>query len=93
MPEVVDAVMALYESLMHAYDHDGNTNEERDAFIDTLAEYTHTVALAATHAFAELVGVDPDRVSMLNLTERQYHQLEASGMLDIYITGKDTTDD
>jgi len=44
-------------------------------------------------AFAELVGVDPDSVSMLDLTTEQYHKLEASGMLDVYITGKDRTDD
>jgi len=93
MPDVTEQVMALYESLIEAYDHDSDTNEERDTYIDTLTQYTHAVALAATHAFAELVGVDPDSVSMLDLTTEQYHKLEASGMLDVYITGKDRTDD
>jgi len=77
---------------MRAYDHDGNTNEERDTYIDTLKAYTSTVALAATQAFADMMDIDVD-MDMLDLTTEQYTKLEASGMLDLYITGKDTTDD
>jgi len=91
MPDATDKVMALYDSLIEQYTD--TTTYDADAFIDTLKEYTSAVAIAASHAFAELMGVDPDRVSVLDLTTEQWHKLEASGMLSTYIDGKDTTDD
>ena len=93
MPDIAEQVMALHSKLIHAYDHDDNTNEERDAYIDTLREYTSAVALAASRAFGELLGIDPDSMNVLDLTSEQYTKLEASGMLDAYIDGKDRTDD
>lgn len=94
--DIADAVMALHELLIEQYMTTADshaTQAECDAFIDTLKQYTSAVAVAATHAFAELVGIDPARVTMLDLTTEQWHKLEASGMLDTYISGKDTTDD
>ena len=93
MPDIADRVIALHSELIRAYDHDDNTNEERDAYIDTLREYTSVVALAASQAFGELLGLDPDAMTVLDLTPEQYAKLEASGMLDAYIDGKDRTDD
>ena len=93
MPDLTDRVMALHTELIRAYDHDDNTNEERDTYIDTLKEYTTVIALAASQAFGELLGIDPDTMTVLDLTPKQYAKLEASGMLDLYIDGKDRTDD
>ena len=84
MADITERVVALHDALIYAYDHDDDTNEERDAYIDILKQYTSTVALAASQAFAELLGIDAD-VSMLQLTEEQYTKLEASGMLEDYI--------
>lgn len=92
MADITDRVMALHDALIYAYDHDSDDNEERDAYIDTLKQYTSAVALAASQSFAELLGIE-DSVSMLELTEEQYAKLEASGMLATYIDGKDRTDD
>lgn len=100
MPDIADKVVALHDQLIYAYDHanaydhdDADDNEERDAYLDTLKQYTSTVALAASKAFAELVGIDSDNVEILQLTTEQYTKLEASGMLDVYIDGKEETDD
>ncbi len=92
MPDLADKIIELHAALIYAYDHDDDSNEDRDAFIDTLKQYTSTIALAATQAFADMVDVDVD-MALLDLTTEQYTKLEASGMLDLYITGKDTTDD
>ena len=93
MAEIRDRVVALHDALIYAYDHDDDSNEDRDAYIDTLKQYTSAVALVATHAFAQLVGIPTDDIQMLELTDEQYRKLEASDMLDTYIDGKDSTDD
>lgn len=92
MADTSERVVALHDALIYAYDHDDNNNEERDTFIDTLKQYTSTVALAASQSMLELLGVDAD-VRMLELTAEQYRKLEASGQLDAYIDGKEKLDD
>ena len=92
MADDKERVVALYDSLIEQYGHIATTQAEMDAYTDTLREYTSAVAVAASRAFAELLGVDTD-VSMLELTDEQYTKLEASGMLGAYIDGKDRTDD
>ena len=86
-------VVDLHDALIHAYDHDDETNEERDAFIDTLKQYTTAVVVASTEAVCDLLGIDMENVQMLELTEAQYHKLEESGMLDVYLEGRDGLDD
>ncbi len=93
MAEIRERVLGLHDALIHAYDHDDADSEERDAYIDTLKQYTSAVALAATHAFAQLVGIPSGDIQLVDLTDAQYRKLEASDMLDVYIDGKDSTDD
>ena len=91
--DVPALVLDLHDALIYAYDHDDETNEERDAFIDTLNQYTTAVVAASTRAVCQLLGIDMENVQMLELTEEQYHKLEESGMLDVYMEGRDGLDD
>jgi len=91
MPDLADRVMALHSRLIDQYED--TTTYDVDAFTDLLKEYTSVVALAASQAFGELLGIDPDTMTVLDLTTEQYTKLEASGMLGTYIDGKDRTDD
>jgi hypothetical protein len=86
-------VAELYRALIYAYEHDDETNEEHDEYVDTLKAYTTAVVVATTQSVCHMLGVDMDDVQMLALTERQYHRLEESGMLDVYIDGKERLDD
>ncbi len=83
----------LHDALIYAYDHDDETNEERDEYIATLKQYTTAVVVSATEAVCDLLGIDMENVQMLELTEAQYHKLEESGMLGAYIEGRDGLDD
>ncbi len=85
-------IRALHDALIYAYDHDDLDNEQRDTYIDTLKLYANTVALATARTLMEMLGIDAN-AELLALTARQYGQLEASDMLELYIDGKDDTDD
>ena len=92
MADKAERVVALHDALIDAYDDNDLSKQAHFEYIELLKQYTSAVALAATRAMAELLGIDAD-VSILNLTDEQYAKLEASDMLDVYIDGKDTTDD
>jgi len=87
-----DRVVALHDKLIEEYAAYTNSERAITEFTELLSEYTSACALAASQAFAELLGIDAD-VSMLQLTDEQYRKLEASGQLDAYIDGKDRLDD
>ncbi len=91
--DVPGHVLDLHDALIYAYDHDSADNEERDAFIDMLNQYTTAVVVSSTEAVCDLLGIDMEKIQMLELTESQYHKLEESGMLDAYIEGRDGVDD
>ena len=92
MAGIAERVVAIHNALIE--DYAGHTDSEQAItdFINTLKTYTTTVALAASQSMAEMLGIEAD-VRMLELTERQYHKLEESGMLDAYMEGKDRLDD
>ena len=92
MADNVERVVGLHEQLIELYAAHTDSEQAITEYIDTLKQYTSAVAVAASQAFAELLGIDAD-VSLLELTEEQRIKLEASDMLDTYIDGKDTTDD
>ena len=93
MPDLTERVMALHAELIALYDTNDMSKQAHAHYLDTLKAYTSAVALAASRAFGELLGIDPDSMTVLDLTGEQYTKLEASGMLDVYIDGKDRTDD
>lgn len=93
MVDKSERVVALHDALIEQYASAYEPNRaEIEAYTDALREYTSAVVLAASQAMAEMLGLDAD-VSVLQLTDEQYRKLEASDMLDIYIDGKDGTDD
>lgn len=91
--DVPTNVADLHDLLLKLYVDGADTIEEYDTYVDMLKLYTTAVMRASTEAVCELMGIDPDRVAMLELTEAQYHRLVESDMIDVYIDGKDETDD
>ena len=90
--DIAERVVALHDALIEQYA--GHTQDEQAItdFIDTLKQYTSSVALAASQSIAEMLGIESD-IRMLELTERQYRRLEESGTLSDYIDGREKLDD
>jgi len=86
-------IVDLHDALIEQYDTNDMSKQAHALFIDTLKQYTSAVIVASTRATCKLLGIDEDNVQMLALTERQYHRLEESGMLERYIEGGEGTDD
>ncbi len=92
MDEMTGRVVALHDALIELYDSNDMSKQARTEYSAMLKQYASTVALVATRALMELLGIDAN-VELLQLTAKQYGQLEASDMLDVYIDGKEDTDD
>ncbi len=92
MDEMTGRVVALHDQLIEMYDSNDMSKQARTEYSAMLKQYASTVALVATRALMELLGIDAN-VELLQLTAKQYGQLEASDMLDVYIDGKEDTDD
>ena len=67
--------------------------QARKGYEEYLMEYTLEIMKAATAVLMDALDLDPADVKIVDITEHQRHALLASGCLDLYIAGKDTTDD
>ncbi len=85
--------MQVYQHLLRLYNANTIDMTARKHYETTLMEYTLEITKAATAVLMEALDIDPADVKIVDITERQRHALLASGMLDLYITGKDTLDD
>lgn len=85
--------MQVYQHLLRLYNANTIDMTARKEYEETLLEYTLEITKAATVVLMNALDIDAADVQILEITERQRHALIASGMLDLYITGKDTVDD
>ncbi len=85
--------LLVYQRLLAMYEDSDGSKQAHKEYEDTLMEYTLEVMKAATTVVLEGLDIEDTEVHVVRITERQRTALLASGMLDLYITGKDTTDD
>ncbi len=91
--DVPTNVADLHDVLLKQYDTNDMSKQAHAEYVDTLKHYTTAVMVASTEAVCQLLGIDSDRIHMLELTESQYHRLEESNMISTYMDGKDEMDD